>query len=151
VKGGFFHNRCLVGRLIQPFRDLGATVLAEHRIESGRHGRAVDLLVQLGPYRIVVEAERDLRRLSGDVAKARALGANLLLVVVPTGRLARTARCRLAVFQGGEGGRKPRIMVLTLGAALELVTNRSPLKSAAFVGEDPETSIPGPPGKTARL
>lgn len=127
MKGGFLHNEVLLAPLEGYFRGLGAPVHREHPAESGRSPRAVDLFVTWGTRRIVIEAELTARRVLDDVAKAELLNATLLLVVVPTARIAEAARGRIA--QADLTRTSMAIWVLPLGPALERVRRCFPFSS----------------------
>ena len=132
MKGGYLHNQCLAGLLVKPLQSLGACVYPEYPVEPGRHPRSVDLFIELAGHRLVVEAETDGQRADKAPAKARALGAQSLCIVVPTAAVARAARRRLKQIRAVERQPKLKIVVLTIGAALQQVTNKRQFVSALF-------------------
>jgi hypothetical protein len=129
MRGHFFHNQILVEPLALKLEKLGAKVFREYPIRRGRHPRYVDLYVELGHHRIVCEGERTIHRLAGDVVKALSLRADLLLVVVATGRMAGAARRYLNPFLKDGTISNTQVLILPLGAALQLLNHRSQLMS----------------------
>lgn len=129
MRGGFCHNHLLLRPLRDRFRGAGAVVSEEHPVwREGRLIGYVDLWVVYGAWRLACEAERDRRRLRQDVAKAAALEATALLIVVPTGVLARSVRWKLAEVL--PPGPPPfAIEVWPLGAALRELARFCPLIS----------------------
>ena len=91
MRGSPAHN--LIAQLMRSdFLARGAQVSLEHRVDLGWALGFVDLLVLMPcGLRIVVEVElTDGRRVQGDMMKARALRADLLLIPTPTARVARS-------------------------------------------------------------
>ena len=150
MRGGqFLHNRIMVGQLAAAFQRIGADVRCEHPVRLGRHPRFVDILAVIGALRIVCEAERNARRARNDVSKALALRASLLLIVVPNASVAASAKRQLAAeHDAGPAGLT--ILVLTLGAALQLLTDKCHLMSALNVAETFVLHPPGAPSPIRR-
>ena len=126
--GGFVHNKVLLERVLGGFREAGATVREEFPVRIGPHRGFIDGFVQIGDRVIAVEAECSADRVRNDVRKAEAPAATELWIVTPDSETARSARQRL--------GRKPHekfsghsICVLTLGQAMQRLTNCFPKKS----------------------
>ena len=133
MRGGFTHNRVLADRLAQAFECAGAVVLREHPVRAGRNPRCVDLWVEWNRCFIAGEIEIEPRRAGGDLDKARQLGAHILLLVTPTGRVARAVEQFLKRSGHGIDELRPRIFVMPLGAALQAVANKSLLRSVSIV------------------
>jgi hypothetical protein len=117
--GGYVHERIMLDPLEAGFRKNGGTVHREYPVTLGRSPLTADLLIESGPYRIVCEAERSLRRTHRDLLKAIQLDADLLLIVVPDWQLARAVKRRLAGRHRQLPSSKPMIMVLPLGVVLQ--------------------------------
>ena len=92
MRGDYLHNHVLLDPLERPCREHGAQVHREYNLD----GEFVDLLIEFDTGRVVVEAELSPDRVANDVAKAQRLGANVLLIVVPTWRIARAVKRKLA-------------------------------------------------------
>ena len=94
MRGRFLHNRVILAQVEERFRRLGASVFQEYPAKTGKRTRFVDLFVLLHGVRVVCEAELSFARIPNDVAKAIALDADLLLIVVST-----SAACRKTQLQ----------------------------------------------------
>ncbi len=131
MRGGFVHNRVLVGRLEAAFRAAGAETLREYPTGPAAPRGFVDLYVTKNGVVVVCEAELRATRATLAVEKAMALDANVLLLVVPRQTVARATVARL-----GDHVREqhPAIFVLTLGAALQWVARCFPFLTARYPG-----------------
>jgi hypothetical protein len=130
MRGGFVHNRVLVERLDAAFRAVGARTRLEYPIGPGTPSGFVDILATKDGVRVVCEAELRARRVEHALRKAVQLDADYLLVVTANGRTARAIRARLARAGLLPGVETPRQFILTLGQALQWVTNCFPLLTA---------------------
>lgn len=117
MRGGFLHNIVLVDSLHKALSEQGARVYREYQVAPGRRSGFIDLVAVRGSEWIAIEAELTPDRIGWDMEKADAIGASLLLVVMPHGRAVSRARKSLA-----EGARV-RTRILDLGHALEAVRN----------------------------
>lgn len=138
MRGNAIHNLALVAPLESVARSLGATVQREHRVVTRSVDGYVDLLVIHQSRRIVIEAERSLDRVRWDIIKAVALRADQLLIVFPTGRLARVAQKRADEAKASWNLEKLEILCLSLGAALQQLSDNKPFEVNLYV---PTTSI----------
>jgi hypothetical protein len=129
VRGSYVHNHTLLDPVIRSFRDRGALIRREYGFS--RRSGYVDCLIDDTGSRIVVEAELSPRRIHKDVAKALALGADWLLIICPTGRIARACRSALQNVRVPES---PTICFLTLGTYREWFTCYSAFVVSANVG-----------------
>jgi hypothetical protein len=115
MRGGHVHNKVLLPPVIAHCRALGASISLEHPVSVGARSGAVDMLADFGSRRLVVEAENSSRRVAWDIEKARQLGADALLILVPSARVAhacrREARCKMTT-QASSG---LEIYFMTLG------------------------------------
>ena len=146
MKGQPFHNQ-LCESLATGFELCGATVHREYPVTRGRNPRSVDALIQLGPHRWVLEVEQKPDRSGSDVLKAEALGAGALLIAAPNPRVVRAVKRHLKRILSSRSAPGLRITVLTFGAALQLVANRSQLMSSLLVSiqqdnRAPSTTVP---------
>ena len=116
MRGGYVHNHVLLDPIEQKARRLGAAVDREAAIRVGGRVLYGDLLIRDGSRRILVEAELSSRRVPNDLAKAAALGACDLWVVVPNPKVARSVRWKLSQ-QGIQP--RPGLFVLLLPQALQ--------------------------------
>jgi len=129
MRGDYVHNVLLVRPVAKALLLIGAIVRFEYPISSGRHPFFVDLFATLDSHRIVCEAENSPRRIARDLEKARLLRARLLLFLVPTPAVAAAVKRRIASLNAGSWPDGCAIRVLTLPAALQLLMNKSQLKS----------------------
>ncbi len=130
MRGGYVHNHVLLDPIEQKARRLGAAVDREAAIRVGGRVLYGDLLIRGGSRRILVEAELSSRRVPNDLAKAAALGACELWVVVPNSRVAGSVRWNLS--QDGTQSR-PGLFVLLLPQALQRVEELIELNSGSNV------------------
>lgn len=135
MRGGFVHNRILIAALAAFFHQIGAQMRFEHRVGQGRRAGYVDLVVDIGDTRIVCEVELTPDRVPNDVAKAIALKAKLLLIVAPTGAIARRIRRRLRAMKLHLAAAELEVQVAPLGIALKRLTNFCQLKSIVNVSQ----------------
>jgi hypothetical protein len=126
MRGGQFHNHVLVDGVLSPVGS-GAVVRREVPVDKARRPRAVDAVVQWPAFRLAVEGENRPYPVLRDVAKARDLKANALLIVTPHSRIARRVRARLRQAKVQVPGMA--IIVLSQGAARQWVANQSQLMS----------------------
>lgn len=133
MSAGFVHDRVLIGPVESFFREKGAEVHREYPVCSGRVGGRVDLLVDDGPCRLVVEAELCTRRMPNDVTKAVRLEGDILLILVPHWRLARAGAKRLKDSGGARIPGTLTIWILPLGAALQRLRNKCHLMTLSYV------------------
>ena len=92
MRGGFKHNTLLIAPIERAERARGAIVYREYRVVTPRLDGYIDLVVITKLRRRAYEAENNLDRVRWDVTKAIALQIDELVLVFPTGRLARAAR-----------------------------------------------------------
>jgi len=133
MKGGFLHNHVLIGTCADALQLQGARVKLEYPVQPGRTGGSVDLFAVFDNLSLVIEAERSTERLKNDLRKATLLQADILLVVVPTWKLARAGTRLLAALAAGKDNGKPRTLCLPLGPALQRLANISHLMTARNV------------------
>jgi hypothetical protein len=142
MKGHPFHNQFLFESLAAGFERLGATLHREYPVTRGRSPRSVDGFIEFGPHRLVLEVEQTADRAENDVFKARALGVQILLITVPNPRVARAVKRRLKRIRPSRSGPQVRIVVLTFGAVLQLLANRSRLTSFLLAEQTTRQQIP---------
>lgn len=125
MRGSYLHNRILIEMLYLRFLEAGADAQREVPVRVGSALGFVDLLVEFGDFRIVVEAECSARRISADLAKAMAVDSDELWIVVPNLKVRNSVLRRLVQMcvRVNRGG----LFVLTLGQALQRVSNCLPL------------------------
>lgn len=123
MRGRFLHNKILIAAVEERFLALGATVSREHSVKVRDRICYVDLFVSYGDSRIACEAELTTDRILNDIAKAIALDADMLLILVPTSTMARKVQERLTMTMPGPS--LIAISVLPLGVALERLRNRT--------------------------
>ena len=115
---GYVHDYVLLNPIEQKALQLGATVDCEAAIRVGGRVSYGDLLIQVGSSKwILVEAELSSRRVLNDLAKAAALGACELWVVVPNPTVAKSVYRKLS--QHDTQPRFSRLFVLLLPQALQ--------------------------------
>ena len=127
ARGGYVHNCLLLEPLERSFVGAGASVRRETPVSISGGTCFGDLLVEHGGRRILVEAERSPHRITNDLHKGMALEVDELWIVVPdtaTARAVATRLRRMSVYPNRGG-----LFVLTLGQALQRVTNCFPLFS----------------------
>ena len=121
MKGGYIHEHLLLDGLERAFKKRGAKVRRQVSTRPGRKTGYADLLIDLESGRLVIEAEMSSKRIDNDLKKARDLEAIWLWIVVPNQKVAHSVRKQLEEL--GVRAIEPWICVLTLGQALERVTN----------------------------
>lgn len=148
MKGGSIHNRLLTEALARAFEIAGGKVLREHPVRPGQRPQSVDLFVTWGDRVIVVETEMQGRRVAAAFRKAILLGAVLLVILVPSVRVAAAARRALRRNRIHPSDSQPQILVLTLGAALQAVKRGClPVSGSCVTGTltlSPDRSFPLP-------
>ena len=117
MRGGYIHNRVLLDPIDQKAWSLGARVDREVAIRVDKRVLYGDLLIRGSSKRILVEAELSSKRILNDLAKAAALGACELWVVVSNPRVARSFRQKLLQLsiEPGTAG----LFILSLPQALQ--------------------------------
>lgn len=141
MRGAFLHNH-IVTHMAVAFRQAGTEVRCECPVRCGRHPGFVDLFVCWGAGRIVCEVERSPRRVDRDIAKALALDADLLLLVVPTGRVEAAVKREVRRASGEFPAPLPPILVRRLLPALQQITNKSLLMSVSYVNRQQTSNSP---------
>lgn len=133
MRGGFLHNRVLVEAIALLLLELGAPFQLEYPVRLADSVGFADVFAVHGSLRIVCEIELTADRVWNDVAKAVALQANLLLIVTPTGAVARRIRkcLRYSATQSVPG--ELEICVLPFGKALQWLRNKLSLMTAVNV------------------
>lgn len=132
MRGGFVHNRVLIAPVEAVLRELGASVRRESPVAvSSRYTGFVDILAICGKNRIVCEAELSADRVGLDLAKAAALKATLLLIIVPNRQVGQAVERQVARMNTSP----VTVCCLTVGAAVQRLRNKSLLMSAVNVGE----------------
>lgn len=126
MRGEFLHNKVIIAALILALSLLGYQVLVEHPVRAGQRPPCVDAFVIVRDKRIVLEAECSSARIGNDLAKARVLGADLLLIIVPHARMRARVHAALNLLAARGGQASPLVQVLTLGAALRWVADNCP-------------------------
>ena len=121
MKGGYIHERLLLDRIERLFRERCIEVEKQVSTIKGKRARYADLVVKIGPHRLVVEAETSSMRVKGDLEKANEMSATWLWIVVPNRKVADSVRKQLRTLNVRET--EPWLSILTLGQALERVTN----------------------------
>ena len=117
MRGGFVHNHVLLESIAKRASQLGAKIDCEVPVGVGERVLYGDLLIQSGSQRILIEAEMSSKRIANDLAKAMALDANELWLVVPNPRVARSIRRKLS--QMLIVPRIPGLFILLLPQALQ--------------------------------
>ncbi len=116
MRGGFLHNHILLDPVEDLLLQLGATVRREHAVHFGGSLGFIDLTAELGHHRIACEAELTADRVLSDLRKAEAWAATLLVIIVPTRRVAQSIQ---RAVDGAPGVHPPGgVWVLPLGPAL---------------------------------
>ncbi len=141
MKGDFLHNHVLANCLVQDLQAGGCTVSIEHRVDPTPHPRHADLVTLIGDRVIVIELERSAARVRSDMAKADALGADTLLIVVPHSRLVRSVRNAVRKSRAASRRKTPRVLILTLGAARRWIAQQLGRLQTSI---SPTTSLPTP-------
>ncbi len=126
MKGKFLHNKILVGALAAALRLHGYPMRLEHAVQRGQHSRSVDILFIANGCRVVIEVELTPARIPGDWAKAKAVDADLLLIVVPHPQVNVAAKAAIDRLRPATLSGPPQIQVMCLGAALQWIGNNCP-------------------------
>lgn len=137
MRGGYLHNNFLIRPVEGASRFHGARTHREVHVITLAGPGFIDLVAEWEDRIVAVEAELTPRRVRHDVAKAAAVGASELWIIVPTWRIAGLIRRALerVEIEGSELG----VFVLTVGQARERVTECFPLFSAS---NEPEKQFP---------
>lgn len=130
MRGGFVHNNVL--RAVEKVLRLEIVRAKREFFVPWRDGHHsfIDLWVEIGTERIAIEVEMTANRIQKDVAKALTANATQLLIIVPNHDVERKVKGRLLFSSLPEN---LKIYCLTLGKALQLLKNRSLIKSDAYV------------------
>lgn len=123
MRGGYKHNILLIAPIEHAERARGAIVYREYRVVTPRLDGYIDLLVITKLRRRAYEAENNLDRVRWDITKATALQLDELVLVFPTGRLARAAEKSVDELKASGKVVKLSIVCLTVGAALQRITD----------------------------
>jgi len=126
MRGGFLHNRVLVDRLDAAFQAVGASTRLEFPTGPTSPRGFVDILATLGSVRVVCEAELRANRVAWAVQKAVWLDVDYLLIVAPDRPTVRAIRARFDNLGTELDVEPPREFILTLGQALQWVSNCFP-------------------------
>jgi len=119
MRGEFWHKEILARRLRQTAEACGATVQVEVTVRVNDVPHYIDLLFEKGGRRFVAEPEQTSRRVHNDVAKAVAVGAELLLIVTSDAPTAHACQRRLQRLPIANANLK--VIACPLGAALEIL------------------------------
>lgn len=95
MRNGFLHDAVLLDPIEFLLRQRGARVHREFRVSLSRSVGFIDLFAVLEGHTLACEAELTPRRVPADLAKARAAAASHLLIVTPTGRIAKAIKAGL--------------------------------------------------------
>lgn len=126
MRGRFLHNQLLVAPLAEALRQSGWQVNVEFHVRSETYTGFIDLKASRDGQVLAVEAELTPRRVKNDIAKAIAMNASELWIVVPEYHAARAVR---AVVARHAARKKLPIRVLTQGQAIQRVKGCFPLIS----------------------
>lgn len=130
MRGGYLHNDVILKRIETALRDRGASVVREQFVSIPNGNGYIDLFADVSGTRIAIEAELTTRRCMNDIAKAIAADAHELWIVTPNARTATAVREFLASRTPDPVATYP-VFVLTLGQALQELTNRFSLITAS--------------------
>ncbi len=117
MRGGYIHNRVLLDPIAEKAWRFGVQVDRDVVIRIDGKVLYGDLLIRGSSTRTLVEAELSPKRVPKDLAKAAALGAGELWVVVPNPRVARSVRQKL--LQLSIGPETSELFILSLPQALQ--------------------------------
>lgn len=116
MRGGYLHNHILLDPVEDHLLQSGATVQREQAVDLCGSMGFIDLAATLRDHRIAFEAELTADRVASDLRKAEAWSATLLVIIVPTRRVARSIQ---RAVDSTPGARPPGgVWVLPLGPAL---------------------------------
>ena len=135
MRGGYLHNTILLDPIEAFFRQAGARTRREYPVRNATTRGAIDLAASWDDALVAVEAELTPDRVDRDVQKAHAAGADLLVIVVPTRRVA-SAVMRHLNGNGGQTGNDVPVWILPLGPALERLQRFFPLFSTRNPGTE---------------
>ena len=129
MRGGILHNDVLVAAVEDLLLACGARTAREVSVRGDRIRGAIDLVGWMPDSLVVaVEAELTPKRITRDIAKAEALGCDLLCIVTPTPAVARACVRRIP---RDPNGKKPEILVHPLDPMLARLADRFSLNPAA--------------------
>jgi len=126
MRGKFLHNQVMIALPISALRSLGYAVAVEYPVRAGRRPPCVDGVAIGNDNCIVLEAECSPARAINDLAKARAIAADVLLIIVPDAGLRSRVCAVLNRLPGHNAPIAPKVLVLTLGAALRWISQNCP-------------------------
>jgi len=132
MRGGYIHNNVLIAPIERAERARGAIVYREYRVVTPKLEGNMDLLVITKLRRRAYEAENTLDRVRWDIMKATAFPLDELVLVFPTGRLARAAQKCVDELKASGKVVRLSIVCVTVGAALQRIkdTNGTETESA---------------------
>jgi len=133
MRGGFLHNTALLNPIEAYLRRRGAQTCREYPVQNSITRGAIDLVATWNDAVIAIEAELTPDRVVRDVHKAHAIEADLLVIVVPTRRVAAAVIRRLRLNCNHARKDLP-VWVLPLGPALERLRRLFPLFSTLNPG-----------------
>jgi hypothetical protein len=136
MRGKFLHNQVMVAALVSALRLRGYHAHLEHPVRRGKNPPAVDMFFNANGKSVAMEIERTTERIANDVKKAQTLRADFLLLVMPCASNVRSAESVVRALRADVARQTPRILVMTLGAALQWVANNCPMMSADNVRND---------------
>lgn len=127
MRGGFIHKDILIEPLAFEFVLCGAEATLEKTVRIDGGIGYIDLFVEYARGRIAIEAELTAKRIRGDLAKAEAIDADELWVLVPTARVRRAVLRQIRRLDRTSA--RPLICIFTLPQARQRVTRSFPLIS----------------------
>lgn len=133
MRGGYLHNTVLLNPIEAYLRRADAQTRREYPVQKNATRGAIDLVATWDDALIAIEAELTPDRVVRDVQKALAARAGLLVIVVPTRRVAAAAIRRLRLNCNPTRKDLP-VWVLPLGPALERLRRLFPLFSTLNPG-----------------
>ena len=134
MSGELAQKQSIARRVERAFRNIGASVQLACRVVTTKFDGCIDLVVSFRDQRITCEIEVSNACIRLDIAKARAVHAAMLLVVVPDEELAKTIRTMLAGVQFHAQSPLLRMDCLAVNAFLRQLRNEHFLLSALNVG-----------------
>ncbi len=163
-RGGFLHNHVLLGEVAELLSGYQARLRFEHPVrKEGRTVGFIDLFAIVEDRRLAIEAECSTQRVGNDIKKAKALGVDLLVIVMPNRELAR----RVQGIVRAPSGKRDRcesfeIWILPLGLAIKRLRDRCELLTSSLATrssshqphprpEKDERYSPGPPTADGNL
>lgn len=142
MRGQFLHNQILLKPIERLAQKSGAKVQAERYLETPEVAGFIDLSIEKGSVRVACEAETTTDRIPRDIQKAVAFGADFLLIVVPTRRIAVASQGRVRRFQKEWGKQNVRIYVCTLPQAIQALRELMSFNDTPECPEDIKTLNP---------